>query len=632
MQHRQPSYSDLLQFSGLNNCWPSAPSHHPSTGNNYSAVPQDCLIDFTSDEDMASSTEQRTTAEARAGNVRNMIDRLSKVDVGMHSNLPATNASGNAANNGSFGLSGKGDIHLRRVNLNQRMAVVRFSYAAQQEDELNLKEGDELEILEDVEDGWARGQIVGHVNTSSASVAGSASSSIGKIGLFPTNFVSFASEFPSSNTSTFTTSTISSLPRAMEDKSGKEHSANGLSATESVSATVKNLPESILTSPVSNTTVLPSTFKTTTSAFTPPTNTIVSSSRRSNAVFPAESSTTPEHQPQQVPSSGQTTANKGKELAKVMYKYEAANPDELALPEGAIITVLNKNCEDEGWYEGEYNGKRGLFPENFVKLITEPQIMDKSSPSTTHPPPALPAKPAKPNVNAPLQQPNHYSLAPVANARDSTITATTVSDSLAARPVHEERKSMIAGLQSKLFPQGKLPPQFPHKSPPTFSSSSTVNPEAVNKDTRSTSSSAEDLNKLSSLTKTRPMQANKRPPSMNFRASKHIMTNSVTTFDESPGAPTSTTLFQSSITSAPSMTTSMVTREVPAAPKPSSLPSTGIGRHSTIPTSGTGQSSSISTENQWISRHDFEKYKAEMNRKLDELAQQIAELKATKSN
>lgn len=110
------------------------------------------------------------------------------------------------------------------------------------------------------------------------------------------------------------------------------------------------------------------------------------------------------------------------------------------------------------------------------------------------------------------------------------------------------------------------------------------------------------------------------------------MTNSVTTFDESPGAPTSTTLFQSSITSAPSMTTSMVTREVPAAPKPSSLPSTGIGRHSTIPTSGTGQSSSISTENQWISRHDFEKYKAEMNRKLDELAQQIAELKATKSN
>lgn len=53
----------------------------------------------------------------------------------------------------------------------------------------------------------------------------------------------------------------------------------------------------------------------------------------------------------------------------MLYKYDAANPDELSFPEGAIITILNKNCEDDGWYEGEYNGKRGLFPENFVKLI-----------------------------------------------------------------------------------------------------------------------------------------------------------------------------------------------------------------------------------------------------------------------
>lgn len=57
------------------------------------------------------------------------------------------------------------------------------------------------------------------------------------------------------------------------------------------------------------------------------------------------------------------------ETARVMYKYDAANPDELSIPEGVIITVLSKNCEDDGWYEVEYNGKRGLFPENFVKLI-----------------------------------------------------------------------------------------------------------------------------------------------------------------------------------------------------------------------------------------------------------------------
>lgn len=80
---------------------------------------------------------------------------------------------------------------------NQRTAIVRFSYAAQQEDELDLKEGDELEVFEDVEDGWARGQIVGHVNIGGG---GGATDGMGKVGLFPTNFVSFASELPNTNT------------------------------------------------------------------------------------------------------------------------------------------------------------------------------------------------------------------------------------------------------------------------------------------------------------------------------------------------------------------------------------------------------------------------------------------------
>jgi hypothetical protein len=59
-----------------------------------------------------------------------------------------------------------------------RTVVVRFSYNAQQDDELDLKEGEKLEILEDVEDGWARGQVL-----DSNGVA------IGKSGMFPTNFV-----------------------------------------------------------------------------------------------------------------------------------------------------------------------------------------------------------------------------------------------------------------------------------------------------------------------------------------------------------------------------------------------------------------------------------------------------------
>jgi hypothetical protein len=66
------------------------------------------------------------------------------------------------------------------ANMPARVGIVRFSYAAQQEDELNLKEGDKLEVLEDVEDGWARGQLL--------NADGNVS---GRTGMFPTNFVSF---------------------------------------------------------------------------------------------------------------------------------------------------------------------------------------------------------------------------------------------------------------------------------------------------------------------------------------------------------------------------------------------------------------------------------------------------------
>lgn len=99
-------------------------------------------------------------------------------------------------------------------------------------------------------------------------------------------------------------------------------------------------------------------------------------------------------------SPNNSSVVKPKEYAKVIYKYEASNSDELSLPEDALILVLNKQCEDEGWYEGEYNGKRGLFPENFVKLIVEPTSTDNNKLTVT--PPILPAKPNKPMTGVPI--------------------------------------------------------------------------------------------------------------------------------------------------------------------------------------------------------------------------------------
>ncbi|XP_056617788.1 SH3 domain-containing protein 21 isoform X1 [Triplophysa dalaica] len=58
-----------------------------------------------------------------------------------------------------------------------------------------------------------------------------------------------------------------------------------------------------------------------------------------------------------------------KECCRGMFDYTAVAEDELNLKKGDVITIINKACEDEGWWEGELNGRRGFFPDNFVMLI-----------------------------------------------------------------------------------------------------------------------------------------------------------------------------------------------------------------------------------------------------------------------
>ncbi|CAK6440947.1 unnamed protein product [Pipistrellus nathusii] len=54
------------------------------------------------------------------------------------------------------------------------------------------------------------------------------------------------------------------------------------------------------------------------------------------------------------------------ETYRALFDYQPEAPDELALRRGDEVKVLRKVTDDEGWWEGESQGKRGVFPDNFV--------------------------------------------------------------------------------------------------------------------------------------------------------------------------------------------------------------------------------------------------------------------------
>lgn len=81
-----------------------------------------------------------------------------------------------------------------------------------------------------------------------------------------------------------------------------------------------------------------------------------------------------------------------KEYCIALYDYDASAEDELTFEENQIITIINKSPHgvDDGWWEGEYDGKFGNFPSLVVEEcdengepLTEP---DMESPEAVTPP------------------------------------------------------------------------------------------------------------------------------------------------------------------------------------------------------------------------------------------------------
>ncbi|KAI8984338.1 hypothetical protein BDF20DRAFT_859361 [Mycotypha africana] len=92
------------------------------------------------------------------------------------------------------------------------------------------------------------------------------------------------------------------------------------------------------------------------------------------------------------PTSEQPTLIEEDKLRRALYDFTSENTDEISFKTGDIILVLSEI--DKGWWLGELNGKRGIFPVNYTEdydlrkrplppVSTEDNIINSSNSSTS---------------------------------------------------------------------------------------------------------------------------------------------------------------------------------------------------------------------------------------------------------
>ncbi|ULT88445.1 hypothetical protein L3Y34_007565 [Caenorhabditis briggsae] len=60
----------------------------------------------------------------------------------------------------------------------------------------------------------------------------------------------------------------------------------------------------------------------------------------------------------------------------VAYEYQAQNKDELDLLVGSVVKLVTADTHEDGWFRGELDGKIGLFPSNYARLLPDAESYD----------------------------------------------------------------------------------------------------------------------------------------------------------------------------------------------------------------------------------------------------------------
>ncbi|XP_051710620.1 CD2-associated protein isoform X3 [Oryctolagus cuniculus] len=246
----------------------------------------------------------------------------------------------------------------------KRQCKVLFEYIPQNEDELELKVGDIIDINEEVEEGWWSGTLNN------------------KSGLFPSNFVKELEVTDDGETheaqedsETVLTGSTSPLP---SPGNGNEAAPGSITQPKKIRGI--GFGDIFKEGSVK--------LRTRTSS----SETEEKKTEKPLVLQPIGSKT------QSVEIKTDTEGKiKAKEYCRTLFAYEGTNEDELTFKEGEIIHLISKETGETGWWKGELNGKEGVFPDNFAVQISE---LDKDFPKPKKPPPPIKGPAPKPDLIA----------------------------------------------------------------------------------------------------------------------------------------------------------------------------------------------------------------------------------------
>ncbi|XP_045657903.1 CD2-associated protein isoform X2 [Ursus americanus] len=247
----------------------------------------------------------------------------------------------------------------------KRQCKVLFEYIPQNEDELELKVGDIIDISEEVEEGWWSGTLNN------------------KLGLFPSNFVKELevtddgeAHEAQEDSETVLTGTTSPLP---SPGNGNETAPGSVTQPKKIRGI--GFGDIFKEGSVK--------LRTRTSG-----SEIEEKKTEKPSVIQSVGS---KAQSVDIAKTDIESKTKAKECCRTLFAYEGTNEDELSFKEGEIIYLISKETGEAGWWKGELNGKEGVFPDNFAIQINE---LDKDFPKPKKPPPPVKGPAPKPELIA----------------------------------------------------------------------------------------------------------------------------------------------------------------------------------------------------------------------------------------